>query len=498
VRLQLPNRISLPATLTFASTLFCVQLFEHTHVAFSLMFFSFVILSAIAFNTGGGFSRIGGAYVFWFSLLTMTFGITWKAVLGQAADSNTQVPLLGVTLYTCSMFMLLLVIVAVRKFDIRNYSVAHTLRAGHLNFTRVAIGCIMSALALQFFDAVLGAASGGLLSALNQLNILFPLSIIFATIGAIENSRGARSLDVVSGFAILFSFTVGALAFSKQGMLTPPVCWAVGAAYMRFRLRRANIIVLTVFAVFAATMVSPLSTLRDDVPLDATSLDRAAIFVNGIVHFDDLKRNMAEQAAIRADQGTGIPYFNTSQGGMIERFTMVPVDDLMFTFTAKGHYVGYMTVFRDFENWIPHFILPNKIGGYNGNYYAHEMGSFLAADDTTTGISFSPIAETYHVGGWTAIFLLLPAIWLLLFESMEFVTGDLHESPWGLFIIVVFAHSAPESLLSGLIYLIGYTNLALVAAMLFCVKVAPVMGSIFHRESRRFEAVRVSAAPRVL
>lgn len=465
--------------------MFCVQLVEHTHIAFSLMFFAFVVMSTVAFNTAGGFSRIAGAYVFWFSLLTMTFGITWKALLGQPADSNTQAPLLDVTIYMCSMFMLLLVVVAVRKLDTRPFSVAKKLGAGRLNFTRVAIGCIVCALGLQFIDSVMGAAPGGLLAALNQLNVLFPLGIIFGTIGAIEKSHGKRSLDFVSGFGLFFSFGVGAIAFSKQGMLTPPVCWAVGAAYMRFRLRKANIVFLAAFAIFAATMASPLSTLRDSVQPGATNMDRATLFVNGILHLGDLKRNIAEQDAIRAQQNTTVPYFNTPQGGMVERLTMIPVDDLMFSYTAKGHYIGYATVFRDFENWIPHFILPNKIGGYNGNYYAHEIGALLAANDTTTGISFSPLAEAYHVGGWVGIFLLMPAIWLLLFESIEFVSGDLRTSPWGLLVIVYFAHAAPESLLVGLIYYIGYGNLSMVVAMIFCTRVAPIVGALFHGRVRQ-------------
>jgi hypothetical protein len=171
--------------------------------------------------------------------------------------------------------------------------------------------------------------------------------------------------------------------------------------------------------------------------------------------------------------------------------TMLPVDESLFQFSANGHYVGYETILWDFENWIPHFILPSKHGGYTGNYYVHEMGGGLAEDDYTTGISFSPLAEAFHIDGWTSVFILLPTIWILLFFSFDLVVGDLKRSPWGLLIVVLMIHTAPESLLSNLIQAMGYGNLSVAFAMYFSAKLAPVLGSLLYGEKVRAEAPKI-------
>jgi hypothetical protein len=480
VRLEFPKRLSLNHALVYGAAMFCVQQIEHTSVAYSLLFFGFVMLSVFAFNVAGGFSKVIGSYVFWFALLSTVIGVTTKALLGQAADANLETPLLGMTCYTCSMAMLLVVVYAINIFDLRPYSIAAMLHAGNLNFTRVGLGCLVSAFALQFLDTVAPAGPGSVLAALNQLNVFFPLAMLFGTIGAIKDSNGRHSVNFVSGFSLGAALTVGTLAFSKQGMLSPIVSWTVAAAYMRFRLRKIHIFFLIAFAVFALRIANPLSSLRDDVPDGATQGDRAAILFHAVTHWGEVEQQQAYVREFSLEHSNGASYFNNADVGLLSRLTIIPVDDLMFTYTGKGHYVGYTTILRDYENWIPHFILPNKVGGYNGNYYAHEMGSFLAADDTTTGISFSPVAEAFHVGGWMGIFLLLPAIWFVLFASIDFVAGDMRMSPWALLLVVYFAHAGAESLLSGLIYYTGYGNLSMVVAIVFCTRMAPILGALFH------------------
>jgi hypothetical protein len=79
VRLALPTRIPLPKAFVFASLFFCVQWFQHTNFFFSLLYFAFLILSVIAFNFAEGFTRLTGAYIFWYSTLIVIVGVTWKA-----------------------------------------------------------------------------------------------------------------------------------------------------------------------------------------------------------------------------------------------------------------------------------------------------------------------------------------------------------------------------------------------------------------------------------
>jgi hypothetical protein len=488
MRLVFPKRIAMNKALIVGAGLFCVQLVEHTSPAYSILFFAFFTLSVFTFNVAGGFSKVIGAYVFWFALLSCIAGVMVKAVLGQPADANLGVPVLGMACYTCSMAMLLVVVYANKRFDLRRSSIATQLDAGNLDFTRVGLGCLITAFTVQALNTVAPGGPGSLLAALNQLNVFFPLAMLFSTIGAIKDSEGQRSLNLISALSLGSATLLGMLAFSKQGMLSPIVSWTVAAAYMRFRLRRIHIFVLAACAYLALAYANPLSSLRDYVPDGASMGDRYDILIHGVTHWNEVEEAQAAQREFALEHGGGGGYFDNVDVGLFSRLTIVPVDDMMFSFTAKGHYVGYLTILHDYENWVPHFILPDKVGGYNGNYYAHEMGGFVAADDNTTGISFSPVAEAYHVGGWPAIFVLMPAVWLLLFQSIDFIAGDLRTSPWGLLLVVYFAHAGAESLLSGLIYYTGYGNLSMLVAIVFCTRLAPIIGALFRGRSREVPA----------
>jgi hypothetical protein len=132
-----------------------------------------------------------------------------------------------------------------------------------------------------------------------------------------------------------------------------------------------------------------------------------------------------------------------------------------------------------FSNVLPRFLWPGKTNEFTGNHFAHEIGGYLSPDDFTTGISFSPVSTAYHCMGWGGILWLMPGIWILLFTSVDFVAGDLRKYPWGLLVVVWFAHQAPESLLQGMIYYISYGNLGMLVAIIISTRIAPIMGSIF-------------------
>jgi hypothetical protein len=462
----------------FVMAMFVAMSLEGTHLLFTILFVVHVMLSAIAFNAAGGFSRIIGGYVCFFSVFTLIFGVFWKTVLGRAADTNLSAPLLDITLYTASVGMLLMIVYITKSLDFRRYSLADKLHASDVDYSKIGLGCLISAFMIQFLDVVLGAAPGGILSIINQLNIFLPLGVLMSTIGAIQNSNGRHSVDLVSLFSIVLNIIMGSLAFSKQGMLEPIVCWVIAAAYMRFRLTTVTYIVLIPTLYFALFMAAPISGLRTDV-VTGSYTERVTILIHGLTHWDELKQREAESDEFAREHSEGSTYFGTSQGGLVERSTMLPVDDSLFLFTYNGHEDGYETILWDFENWIPHFMLPDKRTGYTGNHYVHEMGGGLAEEDNSTGISFSPVAEAYHVGGWVGVLILMPAIWLLFFITTDLTVGDITKSPWGLLVVILLIHAAPESLLSGLIQSIAYGNLSFAFAMFFSIKLAPVLGSLF-------------------
>ena len=479
VQLSLPTRVPLAKAFVFSAVFFCVQMLQHTNVFFALLYFAFVILSVVAFNFAEGFTRLTGAYIFWFSVLIVIFGVFWKAVVGEPADSNLQSPLIDMGLYAGSMMMLLVVTLLNKKMDFRAIGIGAGFSGDNLDLTTAGLGCVIASILINFSGAVLGQAPGGLASALSQINFFFPLGIILATAGAIKDSGGRRSTNAASILGLtLFGFQ-GLLAFSKQGMLTPFVCWLIGAFYMRLRVRGVHIVVFILMGVLTFGFIGPLSASRDllDPASDATT--RVQVIWYQITHWKEFEKHVANLEETGGHDNGAPTYYDKPQGSMIERLSMIPPDDRFITYTAKGNYEGMAPVIEWFENLTPRFLFPNKTNDYTGNYFAHKAGGYVGVDDTTTGISFSPVSSAYSCEGWGGIFWLMPAIWILLFTTVDFVAGDLKKYPWGLMVVVWFGHAAPESLLSGMIYFIGYGNLGMLLAIIVSTRFAPVIGSLF-------------------
>jgi hypothetical protein len=477
VRLALPTRIPLTKTFVFASLFFCVQWFEHTGFFFSLLYFTFLILSVIAFNFAEGFTRLTGAYIFWYSTLIVIVGVTWKAVVGEPADSNLYAPLLDMSLYTASMVMLLLVTILNKKMDFRDLGVGGGLSGSNLNYTAAGLGCIIMGFGVIVADVLFGQAPGSIVSALIQVNVFPELGIILSTIGAIKDSGGRRSTNAISIIALTYFSFMGVLSFSKQQMLTPMVCWIVGAFYSRLKVRFVHIVAFLLMAVVSFGFVSPLSVSRD-LAQDLDTGQRAQLIGYLLTHWGEFQEHVRGEEE-QENSGGVAGYYTVAQGSLIERLSMIGPDDSLFAYTAQGHYEGIDPVVNYFANLAPHFISPNKQVKYGGNYYDHEMGRGLAADDFTTGISFSPVGEAYHCEGWGGILWLLPLIWIMLFTSVDFIVGDMRKYPWGLMVVVWFAHAAPETLLGGMIYFIGYGNFGMLLAIIAVTRIAPVLGALF-------------------
>ncbi len=444
---------------------------------FSLLYFAFLILTVLAFNFAEGFNRLTGAYIFWYALLIVIVGVSWKAVLAEPADSNLASPVLDMALYAGSMFMLLLVTLLNKKLDFRYLGIGGGFAGSSLNYTSAGLGCLLVGYGIFFADSIFGQAPGGIVSALMQVNVFPSLGIILATIGAIHDSGGRRSTNMISITGLVYFTGLGILSFSKQAMLTPMVCWIIGVFYSRMKVRFIHVVALVLMGVASFGFVSPLSASRDlSENMDYSQRFQLVGFL--ITHWDVLQAHIKNQEEFQSDNGM-TDYYNKPQGSLLERLSMIPPDDIMIAYTAKGHFEGIDPVVNYFENMPPHFLAPNKQIRYSGNYYAHEIGFGVGADDFSTGISFSPVAEAYHCEGWGGIFWLLPLLWVMLFSTADFVVGDLTKYPWGLMVVVWFAHSAPETLLGGIIYFMGMGNFGMFFAIVVVTRIAPIIGALF-------------------
>jgi hypothetical protein len=172
---------------------------------------------------------------------------------------------------------------------------------------------------------------------------------------------------------------------------------------------------------------------------------------------------------------------------------MISVDDGLIDQTERAGTFGVSPLIVGFQNLVPHFVWRDKpVIGF-GNLYAHELGG-LPDDDYTTGISFSPSGEAYHMSGWLGVFILAPLMWILLFVIFDSLCGDTRTSPWGLLMVAYFSHMAPEGMLSGITYTIGYVSFAVIVAALSAAYVMPIFGTLMKGPEaislRRIAAVR--------
>jgi hypothetical protein len=507
VRLPFPEKIPVKYSLIFAVLLGTVQLIQGTDPLFALCFFLFVVVSTVAFNLAGGFNRPSGGYVFFFATEAVILGVFWKAVIGEAADSNLMQPILYMEAALGGMVGMCLAVLVSRQLR-KKTPILPSLSNEKL--WQATIGCLITGLALTAVLVFVPYGSGSVLSSLSQLNGFLPLAMIIGVIYEIRQSGGTRTVNapvLISGFTIFF---LGITSYSKQGIFTPLFCWALAAASQRFKFSAYKIITVLGMLLFAGYYLVPFSqfgrnykvspSTKAETGVDISRLD--AFVQNVEISFTFLtqlnsvrERYKQTEAPARIE---GIPaYYNTPQG-LFDRLQMVDMDDALINVTEERGAFGLSPIYISFENWVPHFLWPGKPSIKIGNFYAHEIG-LLSPDDVTTGIAFSPIGEGFHIARWTGVLLILPALWVALFTLYDSLCGDIRFSPWGLLALVIFGHSAPESGLSGIIYLLWFQAISVSFAVLAAIYVMPILGYIAtgSRDARQGNAV-VRSLPRRL
>jgi hypothetical protein len=287
------------------------------------------------------------------------------------------------------------------------------------------------------------------------------------------------------------------VSFSKQALFSPIVCWLIPACSARYQLRLRHVVVLVCFTIWAFEVLTPLSQVgRANVPEEASTNQRIVYAFTLMTHPIDLRKQYESYPAVDRSDPYSMRggYYDTNQG-LFDRLTMMPIDSGLIAYSERGHYLGFQPVLDNMENWVPHFILPNKPNPVNGNFYAHEIGGLLTADDFTTGISFSPVSELFHWEGWFGFFVLGPFLWGLLFFTSDYISGDTRVYPWGLILVLIFAHVAPEMGIGEAINFVWLGNASVVAAALFSTLIAPILGSFFAGQPNPSAEVSVASAP---
>jgi hypothetical protein len=482
MRIPFPERIPLTFALLFATILFGVEQAQGTNILFSLCAFLFIVIATIAFNVAGGFTRPSGGYIFFYATLGVIVGLFWKAFLGEAADSNLKAPLLTMQVFLGGITSMLGAAFISQRFSRKRALLQDVVKDKDLK--NATVGCIVFGLAIGFLFAALPRVNGSLLSALSQVNRFLPMAIILGTIHQIRKSGGTSCFSFISVLAIVSAFIFeGLLTFSKQGMFTPILCFAIAAASVHYRFRIYQIVFSVATVALMFHFLVPYSQLgRNLIQPESTFSENAALTGSLLLNLGNVRQEYVDMSTeAYEDESSG--YFNSPQG-FFDRLQMIAPDDGLISITEQTQPFGLAPIYISFANLVPHVLWPNKPSVLAGNMYAHEVGNVIPDDDFTTGISFTPSGEAFHLARWTGVFIVAPIIWAMLFILFDSLCGDIRKSPWGLLAISVFAHTAPEGMLSGAIYLMGYGAISIVFAALASAYVMPLIGSLLIGSER--------------
>jgi hypothetical protein len=470
MRIPFPVRIPFHGAAIFAVVLFAVERVEGTPLYFCTGAALFLLVATLAFNTAGGLTRASGAYIFFFAVLDVVIGLVYKAFLGEPADANLSDPHTTIEVYVAGTAAMFLAAFLSRRFSRKEPLLGRVMKEDQMY--PAAVGCIVAGIVLAPILGLLGQSGLRIQTAFNQLNYLIPLGVILGVLYEIRRSGGRRSVNLMTVGAMIYCFVMyGLIGFSKQGMLVGPVCWVIAAWSQRYRFSRVQVAGVLMGAILFFRYLTPIAQTGKNIPEAAGTLpERAELALRML---EDPEKTRDEYLAVNADARGLNSYYNTPQG-FWDRLQFISVDDALINVTDQGKVFGLLPLEQELLNAIPHVFWPDKPTFNYGNVYAHEIGNFTE-DDTTTGISFGPMSEAYHMAKWTGVLVVAPLLWFVLFTLFDSLFGDIRLTPWGLLATVMISHIAPEGAMTGVVHLITYGPVILGFCAVFAAWVAPLM-----------------------
>ena len=478
MRIPFPTSIPMMQALLFFGGLLAVQLLEGTDPAFAMLMLIAQVFAVMAFNALGGMPDVAGSFCLFSLLPNVTVPEIAHAIVRQPGDYHILEPLK--TSAVCAIFYASIYLVA--RFVVMLPHPLPLLDRVKFSLNELRVVSVLSAiLSLAIMTAALAAGEvrdGTILAALQHFYpLLNSLSVITATYVRLKSTDGRSAMNWYVALILAAAIIPGVLGASKEGMLTPPLCWLLVCAAGRYRFTRPQVAVLAGFLVVVWVFVYPYSQNARDVVRSARSFpERIAVIV---AYF----RNPAtvEDTASNIDPDTSEFGESSTKLSIVQRFSLLNSAGMLVNADNTEGFTGIERYFPAFLAIVPHFVWPNRPVPIASNELGHKAGFKMGANDTTTGIAISSPALFYDAGGWLGLPVYTVLDFLLYFFVLRSIVGNATQSIWGMMMIGATAYISGIFFPSTPIVFIEQF-LAIFAFLVACLKiVAYVSESLFAR-----------------
>ena len=261
MRIPFPKTIPLWPLLAVLTLVLCIQLIQGTDPVFAVLMLIAQIAAMDAFNRMGGMTHMAGAFCFFGILPAVTLPEIAHLVLGQPGDLNLEHPL--TTAGVCAVFFICVMIAALLVSSLSHpVALLEQIQFSTTELRLVsALSCIFAILiAFRNLTRDSPVENGSLFAAVQHFYpLLLATTVMLATYVRNTTTGGESVMSWYIAFLLILAIVPGLLSASKEGMLTPLMCWFLVVASSRHRFSWYGILGIAAVLFVAWSFVYPFS-----------------------------------------------------------------------------------------------------------------------------------------------------------------------------------------------------------------------------------------------
>ncbi len=430
MRIPFPKTIPFWPLLVVLTLVLCIQLIQGTDPVFAVLILIAQMAAMDAFNRMGGMTHMAGAFCLFGILPAVTVPEITHLILGQPGDLNLEHPI--TTAGVCGVFFICVMIAALVVSSL-SHPVAF-LEQIQFSTTELrlvsALSCIF-AISIAFRLLTLNGAveNGSLLAAVKHFYpLLLATSVMLATYVRITTTGGESAVSWYIVFLLILAIVPGLLTASKEGMLTPLLCWFVVVASSRHRFSWYGVLGIACVLFLAWSFVYPFSqNARVQVRGAGTLSEKVDLIVKFIRAPSQFPDSISASSKESSEFGVA-----TSKVNIIARYSLLKSIDMLIDGDQK---LGYTSIDRYapvLVSVVPHALWPDRPAVITSNELGHKAGFAMGREDTSTGIAIGSPALFFDIGGWLALIVYTLICYALFFFATVRLVGTSESGVWGL------------------------------------------------------------------